>query len=281
MLIHFLSGTNEAQDPTEANFTKHFLAKDASMLYDAKRKKLIKEDGGTWDRAAKPRRKSQENADVQQRKAAGIIRLIREYERKVTFGNLASEVIPGPDTRDMGGQYLTNKERIDNDSLLYRIATQVPKGGLLHLHFNAALSPELLLEPARKIDSLYIWSKRPLRTQEDLDLTEVVFSVLNKKEVEEGVNIFSTSYLGNGENHKRKEEAMKWKVWMPWKVFRKNFKKQFPNKYIQQRGEIMTKVPNCCSKHGMVRLDPAEYWVTSKMILSESEVYSPTQTVNG
>ncbi|KAH7083652.1 hypothetical protein FB567DRAFT_447079 [Paraphoma chrysanthemicola] len=261
-------------------FTAALGDRNAIKGYEADHSEWIrKEDDDAWDRAAKPSPKSREKADVQERKAAELIRLIREYERRVVFGNLASEAIPGPDTRDMGGQYLTNKDRIDNDSLLYRISTEVPKGGLLHLHFNAELNPERLLERAQKIDSLYIRSIRPLLTQEDLDLTETVFSVLDEDKVEKGVNIFSPDYPGNATNHK--EEGMKWKVWMPWKSFRDDFKKHFPNKYIQQEDVIMAEVPVCCSEPGQVELDPAEFWLKSKMVLSEQEAYDPTQTVNG
>lgn len=247
--------------------------------YKAEHAELIrKEDDDAWDREAKPKANSGSESD-QEQKAAFIIRLIREYERRVVFGNLASEAIPSSETRDMGGQYLTNKDRIDNDSLLYRIAMKVPKGGLLHLHFNAELHPERLLERAQQIDSLYIRSIRPLLTQEDLDLTETVFSVLDKDKIEVNANIFSPDYPGNATNHK--QEDMKWKVWMPWRQFQDEFKKHFPKKYIQEEDTIMSEVPRCCSEPGQVRLDPAEYWLKSKMVLSEEEAYHPTQTVNG
>jgi len=245
--------------------------------YDAKHAELIRlEIEDAWDRDAKP---SKQNVDKLEVEAAKIVRAVREYERRVVFGNLASEDLPGPDTRDMGGQFLTNKDRIDTESELHKIAIKVPKGALLHLHFNSELHPERLLERARVFDNLYIRSIRPLMTQEDLDLTEMVFTVLDPSLVQPNVDIFSSSYPGDATNWKTDE--WKFKVWMPWRKFQKDFEEHFSGKYAQKEITIMTEVPNCCSEPGQVSLHPAEEWLRSKMVLSEQEAYGFTQTVNG
>jgi adenosine deaminase CECR1 len=242
---------------------------------------IAKEESDVWDRRARLGITSITSPkDVEtERRAATIIRGIREYERKFIFGNLASEAIPGPDTRDMGGQFLTNKDRIDLKSVLYQIAHRVPKGGLLHLHFNSELYPEKLLEQARLIDNLYIRSIRPLRSRTDLEETEMVFNVLDPNMVEKGVDIFSSNYPGTATNWK---EEKKWQVWMPWKPFRAEFVKHFPNLYVQEKKKVET--PRSCSdpvQPGNVDLDPAENWLKSKMVLSEKEAYRVDQTVNG
>ena len=133
-------------DSTKAfeNVTKDVKDMDYIGEYERDHEQLLKrEDDDAWDREAR------EGTDSMEKEAARIIRTIREFERGNTFGNTASEAIPGPHTRDMGGQFLTNKERIDNNSVLYDISKMVPKGSLLHLHFNAELHPELLLVRAR------------------------------------------------------------------------------------------------------------------------------------
>ncbi|KAF2126345.1 Metallo-dependent hydrolase [Dothidotthia symphoricarpi CBS 119687] len=238
------------------------------------------EEESAWERPARPKGTSRSKDDQIERRAAIIIRAIREFERKVTFGNQASEAIPGPETRDMGGQFLTNKDRIEKESKLYEIAKMVPKGALLHLHFNAELHPERLLEQARSMDHMYIRSIRPLLTQEDLDLTETVFNVLDADEVERGVDIFSPDYPGTATNWKQDE--WKWRVWMPWSEFQTKFaQKKFSKKYEQQEDTIMIEQPRCCSEPGQVRLHPAENWLKSKMVLSLEEAYGLTQTVNG
>jgi adenosine deaminase CECR1 len=224
--------------------------------------KLVgKETKNGWDCRAK----SESEVEKQ---AAKIIRKIREIEQKYVFGNTASEALPRTGTLDMGGQFLTNKERIDNESKLYEIARQVPKGALLHLHFNAELGPERLLVQARTTKNMYIRSTQPLRTEEDLRQTEMVFEVLDPNKVERGVTIFSKEYPGDAKNWR--QEELKWKVWMPWMQFQKDFVKNFPEGETQDY-----------SGPSNVRLYRAEKWLMSKMVLSEEEVYRPSQTVNG
>jgi adenosine deaminase CECR1 len=237
------------------------------------------EEQDAWDREAKPKANSRSKDDIIERRAATIILAIREYERNVVFGNLASEAIPDPDTRDMGGQFLTNKPRIDAESKLFEIAQMVPKGCLLHLHFNAELHPERLLERARETPNMYIRSIRPLRDQKDLDLTETVFNVLDHDKVQKGVNLFSPDYEGNATNWRTEE--YKWKVWMLWSDFQAEFEKRFGKDYAQQADSFTIETPSCCAIPGHVPLNPAENWLKSKMVLSEKEAYDATQTVNG
>lgn len=237
------------------------------------------EEDTAWDRAAKPKLTSRSEDDRLEREAAKIIHAIREYERREVFGNLASESLPGPDTRDMGGQFLTNKKRIDQVSKLYEIAKIVPKGGLLHLHFNAELHPERLLEQARLMENMYIRSIRPLLTQEDLDLTETVFNVMDPAVVEPNTNLFSKDYPGTATNWRQDE--WKNKVWMLWSDFQKEFTARFPKKYQQHEATIIQETPKSCAEPGQLSLNPAENWLKSKMVLSEEEAYGFSQTVNG
>lgn len=254
---------------------------EAIENYRATHNRLLQlERKDAWDHEARPDPTSLSQDDQVEQEAAFIIQGIREYERRVTFGNLASEAIPGPNTRDMGGQFLTNKDRIDNESLLYKIATWVPKGCLLHLHFNAELHPERLLERARSIENIYIRSIRPLLSYSDLAQTEMVFNVLDPNQVENNVDIFSSNYPGNATNWKTDE--WKWKVWMPWETFQKAFEKKFGAKYKQSEPTSQMKDAQCCSEPGrQVNLGLAEDWLKKKMVLSEEEAYNPSQTVNG
>lgn len=267
---------SQTRDPREL-YDAALTDSQAVQAFDARHAALLQMEAEVaWDRESKP---SGRNVDKVEVEAAKIVRAVRDYERRVVFGNLASEDIPGPDTRDMGGQFLTNKHRIDNESELHKISIKVPKGGLLHVHFNSELHPERLLERARLIDNLYIRSIRPLLTQEDLDLTEMVLTVLDSSQVEPNVDIFSPTYPGNTTNWKTEE--WKWKVWMPWKQFQDDFKRHFAGKYVQKETTIMSEVPQCCSEPGQVALHPAENWLRSKMVLSEKEAYGFSQTVNG
>ncbi|KAI0571009.1 Cat eye syndrome critical region protein 1 [Pyrenophora tritici-repentis] len=255
---------------SQKTFNRNLRRKVAHSEYQKRREQFLKEEREEgWDYRVKSGNK------VEQR-AAKIIREIREYERRVLFGNMASEVMPAPQTRDMGGQFLTNKELINNDSKLFKIASEVPKGALLHLHFNAELDPKLLLEKARETKNLYIRSTQPLLTPEDLRQTEMVFDVLDPSKVEPGFSIFSQNYPGGMQNWK--EDEWKWKVWMRWEDFKKEYEKKFSE---QHESKIMKKKTLDCSEPGDVRLCPAEEWLEKKMVLSEREVYKRRQTVNG
>lgn len=217
--------------------------------YIERREKLLrKESEGAWDRDAMPKRSSKSEHDEMERRAATIISRIREYERTVTFGNLATEALPDDEDLDMGGQYLTNKERIDTQSELFKISKMVPKGALLHLHFNAGLNPEILLEQARNMKTMYIKSTQPITDESQLGTIEVILSVLGRTSVKPGVNIFSGEYT-EGE-------------WMRWSEFQEEFEKKFPKKYRKKP------------------LSQAENWLLSKMVLSKEEIYDPEQTVN-
>jgi adenosine deaminase CECR1 len=245
---------------------------------------LAKEYKTSWDRDARADPKSDLPEDINERKADAIIRAIREYERRVTFGNLPSEAIPGPETLDMGGQFLTNKDRIEQKSLLYKIAQFVPKGALLHLHFNAELYPERLLKEARRMPNMYIRSIQPLLTTADLDVTEVVFNVMDEDQVEKGVDIFSPTYPGTATNWKQPD--WKFRVWMKWRDFQQAFDERFGAEYegpgyseFSDRPE--TPEDHTCGSEVRVKLNRTEKWLYSKMVLSPEEAYGPSQTVNG
>jgi adenosine deaminase CECR1 len=250
---------------------------------------LREEDEDAWDRDVKPKATSRSTIDATERRAKTIIHVMREYERREPsiFGNLPSEAIPGPETRDMGGQFLTNKDRIEDKSKLFEISKLVPKGALLHLHFNAELNPEELLEQAQGMDNMFIRSIMPLNEGKPSDKegafakTEMVLSVLDPDTIEADVNIFSEDYPGTATNWRQAEWTPK--IWMKWSEFRKLFNAKFPLAPTQTKAPISAEEPlrGCCAEPGPPNLDAAEFWLKSKMILSEDEAYGYTQTVNG
>lgn len=215
---------------------------DRQQDYDQAWKGLLKEEEtSSWDRH------SRESASDYQKRAADIVWKIREDERDNLFGNKASEQIPDESTRDMGGQFLTNKSRIDNESVLFEIVKKMPKGAHLHAHFNAELPVDTLLERVRTMDSMFVRTTQPLVEPKDYEATEVVFTVLPSDHPE--ADLFSKDY-----NPAFKDTPNN--PWMKWTRFQEVFR------------------------------DPAgapsaEEWAKGKMILSEEEVYGTSQTVNG
>lgn len=242
-------------------------------IYKKRREALVKLDyEESWDYLMK------REASALEKKAAIIIRVLREFERRVVFGNNASEAIPHDDALDMGGQFLTNKSRIEQQSKLFEIAAEVPKGAILHLHFNAELNPEQLLQEARKMSNMYVWSIMPLDSENALEITEMIFNVM--EEDTNSVDIFDSNYEGRENNWKSVE--LKQRVWMRWEDFRKRFQEKYPGLYVQTKAERNAKRRlRTCSEPEELDLDPAENWIKQKMVLSEEEAYSPKQTVNG
>jgi adenosine deaminase CECR1 len=214
---------------------------DAQIAYAAHKKRLLAgEDSGSWMTPA------QEGASETELLAQKTVWKLREFERDVTFGNVASEAIPGPETLDMGGQFLTNRDRIVNQSKIYKIAEQVPKGAHLHLHFNAELAPDSLIDQAKNNPYMHIRTTQPLLTDEDYDNAEVVFNVLPKSTP--SVDVWSASYNPDFRTPGSTP-------WMLWSTFRTEFEK----------------------RRGIA----AEIWVRTKLILTEEETYGTCQTTNG
>jgi adenosine deaminase CECR1 len=269
----------EVLESAFAQFRAAIDNEEAIKTYEKERKALVDAEVGTnsWDHEARS------EVDNVEKQAADIIREIREYERNVTFGNIASEALPESEDRDMGGQYLTNKDRIDRESKLFEIAKIVPKGALLHLHFNAALHPELLLVRARRMKNMYIRSIRPIANEKDLALTEMVFNVLDPKTVDPNIDIFSDTYPKDAVRFR--DPDVKDRIWMLWSKFQDEFEKKFPGVNQHQEPETFREgrphQPRYCGDPKLVELRPAENWLRSKMVLSEDEAYGPHQTVNG
>ncbi|EMD86791.1 hypothetical protein COCHEDRAFT_1048068, partial [Bipolaris maydis C5] len=251
--------------------------------YLKQRERLVQKDNkSVWDRDARPKPGLESEQDKVEQRAATIICAIREYERKVTFGNLGSEALPDDKNLDMGGQYLTNKERIDTQSKLFEISKMVPKGALLHLDFNAELHPEILLFQAREVENMYVRSTQRIEDESQLDTTELIFNVLDSTTVKHKVNIFSEDYPLNTTHSDMKDKEFQKKIWMRWGNFLKKFEKRFPEKYKDQAPETSRKGgPHRFGSSSLKTLYPAEKWLMSKMLRSQEEFYRPDQTVNG
>ncbi|KAF2214847.1 hypothetical protein CERZMDRAFT_110415 [Cercospora zeae-maydis SCOH1-5] len=228
------------------------LARQLELLQESndypndRRKLLTEERRVAWDEPA--------------RKAAK-----RERDSTELFGNLPGEAIPGKETRDMGGRFLVNKDRISR-SKVFDIAKQMPKGAHLHLHFNAELPAEDLLPLARSPaveGTMFIRSTKPLLEIEDYDDCEIVFDVLPRHTAQG--DLFSLDYdpTCKTKAHPRWQQST---AWMLWRTFRERFPEGV---YIENYDPDDTV------------LGRAEQWARDKMILTRGKAYGPGQTTNG
>ncbi|KAI7081236.1 hypothetical protein KC356_g9249, partial [Hortaea werneckii] len=237
--------------PAKTCLVQNVRAAEESMDYRTRRKDLLIAEGNQeWDLKA---RLEASEVEVQ---AADIVFKIREHERRdlELYGNLPSEAVPGQEVRDMGGQFLPNKSRIER-SRVFNISRHMPKGCHLHIHFNTELPPERLLPHARRLkDTMFVRTTRPLLAKEDFEKAEIVFSVMPKTTV--AADIFSIEY-----NPDFKAENAN--PWMRWADFRLSF----PHDLVYEK-----------RPEGF---DDAECWAREKMALTAERVYSDKQTTNG
>lgn len=232
----------EGTHSSTSNINERTALNPQQMDYEQQKQRLVANDPyRSWDY------KAVKTATEQEKKAAHIIWKLREHERDNIFGNTATEAIPGPHTKDMGGQFLTNRDLITTKSDVYKIAVQMPKGAHLHLHFNAELAPDELIEKAKeRPEHMFVRSTQPILTEKDFQETEIVFSVLPANTTK--VNLFSKDYKPDF----RTPGSTPWMLW-----------KDFREVYQRMRGH------------------DADDWAKKKMILDEQEVYGMEQTTNG
>ena len=221
--------------------------------YQESRRELVaEEEKQSWDAPARSR------ASKAELRAQELIFYIREAERvdPELFGNLPGEAVPSANSRDMGGRFLVNLDRITR-SKIFRLAKEMPKGCHQHLHFNSEIPPERLFPHARSAHmekNMFIRSTKPLLAPSDFKECEIVFQVLPKETTE--ADIFSPNYdpSTKGPNS----------PWMLWKSFRESEK--FPRK-IQ------------CDEYP-TDLDHVECWAREKMIISLEHAYGDRETHN-
>ncbi|KAI1824276.1 hypothetical protein F4861DRAFT_539158 [Xylaria intraflava] len=77
-----------------------------------------------------------------------------------------------------GGHFLHIRDILD-DTSLFHVARMIPKGAHLHLHFNSALLPGVLLGYAKDMANMYVWGDRQLRTEDDFRKCKLEFSLRN------------------------------------------------------------------------------------------------------
>lgn len=146
--------------------------------------------------------------------------------------------------RFAGDHFLSNKALIDRTEV-FKLAKRVPKGAHLHIHFNACLQPNVLLDIASEMDQMYITSDVPLHTTDEDHPTRyrrcrIQFSIMDLT-ASKG-SLFDKDY--------KDRTPMKFK----------EFIKEFPQHY-----------------RGAGALE----WLQDKLVFREEEAHDLPQTVSG
>lgn len=94
--------------------------------------------------------------------------------------------------RFAGDHFLGNRDLI-NKSRVFEIARRMPKGGHLHIHFNACLLPHVLLDIAKSMDRMFITSTLPLTNPGQRNDCEIQFSIISPDKERPG-DLFAPDY---------------------------------------------------------------------------------------
>ncbi|RYO78287.1 hypothetical protein DL766_009512 [Monosporascus sp. MC13-8B] len=123
--------------------------------------------------------------------------------------------------RNVGNHFLETRDLLGQSDLL-QIMQHMPKGGQLHVHFNACLAPEDLLDIAASMKRMFITSDRALLTEDDYNQSEIQFQILSEEK--EGLeNLFERhkmrfqDFLHKFPREKMGYSAMQWLI--IWRMF--------------------------------------------------------------
>lgn len=173
---------------------------DRIKNYEVSRKTVVNEEAAiAFDHSCR------ENATPAEKLADAVIMRLKDEDRH-DFDGAARQTGYGRQDHPHfpGDHFLTNEPLIAKTRLL-AAAKAMPKGAHLHIHFNACLLPNVLLDIAKGMDRMFITSDLPLvlaetampgsmAGAENFFLCEIQFSILSKANEKDRGDIFSAAY---------------------------------------------------------------------------------------
>jgi adenosine deaminase CECR1 len=174
-----------------------------------------------------------------------IIRALRERDNKTIYDAAPRRQGYGGQQhcRFAGDHFLSNVDLINQTALL-DVACHMPKGAHLHIHFNACLSPSVLLDIAKGMDRMFITSDVPLISDNNyinFDRCEIQFSLRCVGREDPG-DLFSPAY--------RPRQTMRFS----------EFLRRFPEHYGRAT---------------------ADEWLRDKLVFHDEEAHNLLQTAAG
>ena len=143
-------------------------------------------------------------APQREKKANEVIQAVKRWDNKNVYGVASKRRgYRGQEhPRFAGDHFLSNVELI-KETRLYHITQKMPKGAHLHIHFNANLRPEVLIDIAKEMERMFVTSDislAPVRNDtaspeyyDRLHQCKIRFSILSPEKERPG-NIFSPDY---------------------------------------------------------------------------------------
>lgn len=133
----------------------------------------------------------------EERQAEAIIQRCKQQDNEHIYEQAPPRIgfLGQKHPRFLGDHFLSNVNLINTTTVL-DIAQHMPKGGHLHVHFNACLAPNVLLDIAKGMDRMFITSDLPLVTDNDglnYDRCEIQFSLMSAEKEKPG-DLFNATY---------------------------------------------------------------------------------------
>ncbi|KAL1901521.1 hypothetical protein Sste5346_001928 [Sporothrix stenoceras] len=126
--------------------------------YAAKRNEVVEEESAyAFDHTCRV------NATQAERLANDVLLRLKKDDKELIYHNAGVHVGYGGQKHEpfAGDHYLTNVPIIQKTQVL-RVARRMPKGAHLHIHYNACLAPTVLLNLAKSMDRMFIFSDEKL-----------------------------------------------------------------------------------------------------------------------
>lgn len=235
-----IASLNSSQRLTRSRDIRNFGRFRSVEDYLSKRERLVQQER-TLDfdyrcRAGSTREEQQADAIIQRLRAEDKAEVYDAAPARRGYGGQQHPRFPGD-------HFLSNRELI-NRTRLFQVASDMPKGAHLHIHFNACLLPHVLLDIAKGMDRMFITSDIPLVSDDDFESfnkCEIQFSIMSQDKENPG-DIFLKGYQA--------------RQTMPFK----EFLLRFPTHYGKAS---------------------ADEWLLDKLVFDEEEAHNYLQTASG
>lgn len=198
-----------------------------------------------------------------ERRANLVLQAVIKRDNKIVYETAGARTGYGGQQhpRFFGDHYLSNVHLIEK-TWLFEIAHKMPKGAHLHIHFNANLLPNVLVDIAKTMEHMYIMSNVPLMTEKGdasgFNSCKISFSIISPKNVAEKRSLKGTQSLFDLDYMPKEPMAFK------------EFCNKFQRFYNKAHGKD--------EDDDTVTVDK---WLYNKLVFQEEETYNLLQTAEG
>ncbi|KAG5917357.1 hypothetical protein E4U42_007264 [Claviceps africana] len=223
-------------EPTQAEITAHL---DPEAYFDARQR--VTEQERNLDFASRCRARA---SPLEKRVDAIVQRLRRQDQERIYDAAASRKGYGGQKHKRFAGDHFLSNLDLIRHTALFDMASHLPKGGHLHIHYNACLPPLVLLDIAKKMDRMFVTSDLPLLPDNkfaNYDRCELQFSITSPDGEDPG-NLFSPDY--------RPRQTMRFA----------EFLRAFPNHYQHMSPDS---------------------WLLEKLLFQEEEAHGVLQTAAG